>query len=168
MFLASFRNMLALPAEFRTDHLIGMDTAPAVLHYSPEQTKAFYRRLVDSVQSMPGVAAVAMTESLPLSPSQTVVSVVPEGYQFPKGHEKTTEFGAAVDAGYFNIMHLEITRGRAFTDHLASTTSALGSKVDDPVGGLHHVEVVLDDQHGVALVDQSVQDLQETLHVFEM
>ena len=117
MFLAGFRNMLALPAEFRTDHLISMDTAPAVLHYSPEQTKAFYRRLVNSVQSMPGVAAVAMTESLPLSPSQTVVSVVPEGYQFPKGHEKTTEFGAAVDAGYFNIMHVEITRGRAFTDH---------------------------------------------------
>jgi macrolide transport system ATP-binding/permease protein len=117
MFLAGFRNMLALPAEFRTDHLISMDTAPAVLHYSPEQTKAFYRRLVNSVQSMPGVAAVAMTESLPLSPSQTVVSVVPEGYQFPKGREKTIEFGAAVDAGYFNILRVEITRGRAFTDH---------------------------------------------------
>ena len=115
MFLAGFRNMLVMPPEFRTDHLISLDTAPAVLHYSPAQTKAFYRQLVDRVRTMAGVAGVAMTEALPLSPSQTVVTVVPEGYQFPKGREKTIEFGAAVDAGYFRIMQVEINRGRAFT-----------------------------------------------------
>ena len=65
---------------------------------------------------MPGVATVAMTESLPLSPSQTIVAVVPEGYQFPKGREKTIVFGAAVDAGYFRTMNVEIQRGRAFTE----------------------------------------------------
>ncbi|HXM42364.1 MAG TPA: ABC transporter permease [Bryobacteraceae bacterium] len=116
MFLASFRNIMAEPPEFRTDHLIGMDTAPAALHYSPEQTQAFYRRLVDRVRTMAGVARVAMTESLPLSPSQTAVNVAPEGYQFPKGREKQIEFGAAVDAAYFSTMHVEIERGRAFTD----------------------------------------------------
>src|SRR5580658_6990202 len=116
MFLASFRNILAEPAEFRTDHLIGMDTAPAALHYSPEQTQAFYRRLVNRVRTMAGVAGVAMTEALPLSPSQTGVTVVPEGYQFPKGREKTIAFGAAVDAAYFRTMNVEIQRGRAFTD----------------------------------------------------
>jgi predicted permease len=116
MFLEGFRNMLVLPPEFRTDHLISLDTAPAVLHYSPEQTKAFYRRLVDRVRAMPGVAGVAMTEALPLSPSQTAVNVVPEGYQFPKGREKELEFGAAVDAAYFSTLNVEIKRGRAFTD----------------------------------------------------
>jgi macrolide transport system ATP-binding/permease protein len=116
MFLASFRNILAEPPEFRTDHLIGMDTSPAALHYSPEQTQAFYRRLVDRVRTMAGVAGVAMTESLPLSPNQTVVGVAPEGYQFPKGREKTLAFGAAVDAAYFRTMNVEIKRGRAFTD----------------------------------------------------
>jgi predicted permease len=116
MFLAGFRNMLALPPEFRTDHLISLDTAPAVPHYSPEQTRAFYRRLVDRVRAMPGVAAVAMTESLPLSPSQSAVTVTPEGYQFPKGREKTIEFGAAVDSAYFSILNVEIQRGRPFTD----------------------------------------------------
>jgi predicted permease len=116
MFLAGFRNMLVMPPEFRTDHLISLDTAPGVLHYSPEQTKAFYRRLVDRVRTMPGVAGVAMSEALPLSPSQTAISVVPEGYQFPKGREKTIEFGAAVDASYFSTLNVEIKRGRAFTD----------------------------------------------------
>jgi predicted permease len=108
--------MLVKPPEFRTDHLISMDTAPAVVHYSPEQTKAFYRRLVDLVRTLPGVAGVAMTEALPLSPAQTVATVVPEGYQFPKGRETEIVFGAAVDARYFSTMNVEIRRGRAFTD----------------------------------------------------
>ena len=116
MFLAGFRNMLVMPPEFRTDHLISLDTAPAVLHYSSEQTQAFYRRLVDRVRTMPGVARVAMTEALPLSPAQTIVTVAPEGYQFPKGREKEIEFGAAVDAAYFSTLNIEIKSGRAFTD----------------------------------------------------
>ena len=116
MFLAGFRNMLVMTPEFRTDHLISFDTAPAVLHYSPEQMMAFYHRLVDRVRTMPGIARVAMTESLPLSTSQTVVTVVPEGYQFPKGRDTTIEFGAAVDAAYFTTMNVEIKSGRAFTN----------------------------------------------------
>jgi predicted permease len=116
MFLAGFRKMLVMTPDFRTDHLISMDTAPTLVHYSPEQTKLFYRQLVDRVRIMAGVKAVAMTESLPLSPSQTAVTVVPEGYQFPKGREKTLEFGAAVDAGYFSTAKVEIQRGRPFTD----------------------------------------------------
>jgi len=115
MFLAGFRCLLGKPPEYRTDHLISFDTAPAVVHYSPEQTKAFYRALVDRVSAMPGVAGVAITEALPLSPAQTVVTVVPQGYQFPNGREKVTVLGAAVDAHFFQIMNIEIQRGRAFT-----------------------------------------------------
>jgi predicted permease len=117
MFLGGFRKMLAMTPDFRTDHLIGMDTAPALLHYPPEQTKAFYRQLVDRVRAVAGVEGVAMTESLPLSPSQATLSVVPEGYQFPKGGEKAIVFGAAVGSGYFSTMNVEIQSGRAFTDY---------------------------------------------------
>lgn len=116
MFLAGFREILVATPEFRVDHLITLDTAPDMLHYTPEQAKTFYRQLVDRVRAMPGVAGVAMTEALPFAPAQTILTVVPEGYQFPKGRETAVEFGGAVDAGYFRIMRVEITRGRAFTD----------------------------------------------------
>jgi predicted permease len=102
--------------------VITMDTAPALLHYSSEQTKAFYRQLVDRVRTIGGVKSVAMTESLPLSTSQTAVTVVPEGYQFPKGREKELEFGAAVDSGYFSTLNVEITSGRAFTEDDRATS----------------------------------------------
>jgi len=116
MFLAGFRKMVAAAPDFRIDHVISMDTAPALLHYTPQQTMAFYRQLVDRVRGMPGVADVAMTEALPLAPAQTFMTVVPEGYEFPKGHEKAIEFGAAADAGYLRVMRVEILRGRAFTE----------------------------------------------------
>jgi len=116
MFLEGFQKMLVTTPDIRVDHLIGMDTGPALVHYSAAQTKTFYRQLVDRVRVMPGVKAVAMTEALPLAPAQTVVTVVPVGYQFPKGREKTVVFGAAVDAGYFSATHVAIERGRAFTD----------------------------------------------------
>ena len=150
LFLAGFRNMLAMPPEFRTDHLISLDTAPAVLHYSPEQTKAFYRRLTGVVRAMAGVTGVAMTESLPLSPSQTTMAVVPAGYQFPKGREKVAVFGAAVDAAYFGAMNVEILSGRAFTadDRAGSRRVAIVNQQfaktywpgQDPIGKLLRLE----------------------------
>jgi putative ABC transport system permease protein len=115
MFLAGFRRLLATTPDFRTDHVISMDTGPALVHYTPERAKAFYRQLADRVREIPGVAGIAMTESLPMSPSQTVLSVTPEGYQFPKGQEKVVVFGAAVDASYFNVMKVAIEIGRGFT-----------------------------------------------------
>jgi predicted permease len=116
MFLSGFRKMVVTVPDFRTDHLISMDTAPALVHYSPAHTEAFYRQLVDRVRATPGVTAVAMTESLPLSPSQTTLTVVPEGYRFPKGREKTVVFGSVVDSAYFSVMNVAIERGRAFTE----------------------------------------------------
>ena len=116
MFLAGFQRALAVTPEFRTDHIISMDTAPAMIHYTPDQMLTFYRQLVDRARAMPGAADVAMTEAVPLSTSQTVIAVVPEGYQFPKDREKTIVFGAAIDSGYFRVLRVPILRGRAFDD----------------------------------------------------
>src|SRR6185312_8295600 len=48
------------------------------------------------------------------------------------------------------------------------TISALRSQIDDPVGGLDDVEVVLDDDHTVPLVHQSVQHLQQQANILEV
>ena len=150
MFLVGFQRMLVTTPDFRTDHTIGMDTAPALLHFTPEQTAAFYRQLVDRVRILPGVANVALTEAIPLSPTQTAVTVAPEGYQFPKGRQSAVEFGAAVDAGYFSTMRVEIVRGRAFTedDRAATRRVAIVNQQfartywpnQDPIGKRLHLD----------------------------
>ena len=50
----------------------------------------------------------------------------------------------------------DLLRG-ALGDDQAAAGAALRAHVDDPVGGLDDVEVVLDDDHRVALVDQALQ-----------
>ena len=52
--------------------------------------------------------------------------------------------------------HLGDLLGRAGGEHQAALVAALRTHVDQPVGRLDHVEVVLDDDHRVALVDQAL------------
>src|ERR1700721_1305449 len=56
----------------------------------------------------------------------------------------------------------------ALRDDAAAFVAAFGAEVDDPVGLFDDVEMVLDDQHGVAERDEAVQHVEEFLHVIEM
>jgi putative ABC transport system permease protein len=116
----SFRRMLTADPGFQPENLIAMHLDPAVLRYSPDQTRSFYRELLDSVQALPGVRDVTLSQSLQLSPDQSSLSVIPEGYQLPKGVESVNVFGSAVDENYFNTMHIAIINGRAFSAHDAA------------------------------------------------
>ncbi len=51
--------------------------------------------------------------------------------------------------------------GRARPDDPAAPFTPLGPQVEHPVGRLDDVEVVLDDDHRVALIAQAVQPLQQ-------
>ena len=115
LFLDGFRGIFETRPGFRTDHLIGMDLDPSVFRRAPEQTYDFYRKLLDRVRAVPGVESAGMAEVLPYAPNQSLVTVVPEGYRFPKGREKVTVFGEAVDGNYFSTMDVAIVRGRGFS-----------------------------------------------------
>src|SRR5580704_16931226 len=67
---------------------------------------------------------------------------------------------AAFDGGYLF--------GGAGGDDVAAAGAAVGAEVDDVVGGLDDVEVVLDDDDGVAAVDEPAQDAQQFADVFEV
>jgi hypothetical protein len=47
--------------------------------------------------------------------------------------------------------------------------AALGAQIDDPVGArADHVEVVLDDEHAVARLDEALEHAEEALDVLEV
>ena len=58
--------------------------------------------------------------------------------------------------------------GRAAGHDSPAPFAAIGADVDDPVGRLHDVEVVLDDEHRVAGVDEVVQHFQQQLDIGEV
>src|SRR5699024_11547547 len=56
----------------------------------------------------------------------------------------------------------------ALRDDGATAPTALGAQVDDPVGALDDIEVVLDHQHRVALVDQPLEHPEQLADVLEV
>jgi predicted permease len=100
---------------FRTDHLLMMEFDTALVRYTDDQTREFYRNVGDRARALPGVRSVAMTCYVPFSPNGWGKSVVPEGYEFPKGRDSASTPGAVVDEHYFDTMKVAIIRGRGFT-----------------------------------------------------
>ena len=58
--------------------------------------------------------------------------------------------------------------GAAVSDHAAAVFAAFGAEVKDPVGVADYVEIVLDDDDGVAEVGESVKDFEELADVVEV
>src|SRR5215469_4589329 len=52
--------------------------------------------------------------------------------------------------------------------HRAATATALGSEIHDPVGGLDHIQVVLDHHYRAAPVPELAQNAEELLDVVEV
>jgi len=115
MLLDGFRKALVLNPGFRTDHIMMMEFDTALVRYTPDQSRIFYRNLFDRAGVLPGVRSVALAQAVAMSPNQTSKTVIPEGYQLPKGQETVTSFGESVDEHYFDTMKTPIVRGRGFS-----------------------------------------------------
>ena len=117
-----FRRELASNQGFRKDHLLMMSFDPSLVHYSDAQTQQFYKQLVERTRSAPGVRAVALASSVPMSPEADAAAVVPEGYQFPTGKDNATVFANRVDENFFETMRVSLVRGRGFRETDSSDT----------------------------------------------
>ena len=58
--------------------------------------------------------------------------------------------------------------GRPGGDQVAAADACLRTQVDDPVGRLDHVEVVLDHDHGIAEVGQAMEHVEELADIVEV
>jgi len=111
-----FHRQLADNQGFRKDHLMMMSFDPSLVHYNEAQTQQFYKQLVERSRSVPGVRAVALTSSIPMSTEGDAAAIVPEGYQFPAGKDNVIVFGSRVDENFFETMGVSLVRGRGFSE----------------------------------------------------
>ena len=114
--LQGFRDELLQGPGFRVDRLwlTSFDTTP--LHYTEDQTRRFYRDLLDKTRLAPGVRSAALMSYIPLLMGGGGVGVVPEGYTLPPGHESISIANGYVSDGFFAAMGVPILRGRGFLD----------------------------------------------------
>jgi predicted permease len=110
-----FQQQLANGPGYRTDHLLMMSFDPSLVRYTEAQSQQFFEQVAERARAVPGVKAVAMTTSIPMSnDSIGTETVVPEGFQFPAGKESATVLASRVDEHYVDAMGLRILRGRNF------------------------------------------------------
>ncbi len=108
--------LLSSSLGFRADHVLTAGFNPALARESMDQTKEFYRRLLDQARTLPGVKSAALSQSVPLMELGGIGStrVIPEGVQLPAGTEAVTLFTSSVSDGYFRTMGVPIVEGREF------------------------------------------------------
>jgi predicted permease len=110
-----FQHELGKGPGFRTTHLLMMSFDPRLVHYSETQSRQFFRQLVERARSVPGVKSAALTFAIPMgNDGFDGATIVPEGYQFPKGKEDVSVMANDVGEGYFDTQGIPVLRGRSF------------------------------------------------------
>ncbi len=107
-----FRHDLGQGPGYRTDHLLMMSFNPTLVRYNNEQTQHFYEQLVERARSTPGVKSAALGTFMPMGFDGDGATILPEGYQFPKGKDTVVLGANRVDEGYFATSGVAIVRGR--------------------------------------------------------
>src|SRR6266702_5981419 len=87
------------------------------------------------------------------------LSVLCDGREAENWGQVVAGVGAGVGGDFF---------GGAGGYDLAAGAAAFGAHVDDPVGGLDDVEVVLDDEQGAAALDEFAEGAEELGYVVEV
>ena len=117
LLLRSFRNLLVVDPGFGAENvLVARVSLPYQGYQEPERVRDLYSRLADGLRGLPGVRAVALTETAPFSQGGNQMEFVIQGRE-PSASEATpVASNRSVTSAYFQAIGTPILRGRAFTD----------------------------------------------------
>src|SRR5260370_14381536 len=96
---------------------------PRRVRYAPDQTREFYRTIVERARQIPGANDAALSETIPFDGTIVAVEkIAPEGYQFPPDKQNEPVLCNTVDGRYFETMGTPVVRGRGF--HATDTSAS--------------------------------------------
>jgi putative ABC transport system permease protein len=147
-----------------TGHLLAMKIPLRAGAFESRQQDDFLQRLLERVQSLPGVYRAAITDNLPLSGSTAFFFINVQGPSTCEAYLKTESHAASPD--YFRTMGIPLLKGRAFDDRDTSAAprsviinqslasrcfrdaDALGRKIERNGSILEIVGIAGDVKHG--------------------
>ena len=117
---------------------------PMLAGYGPDQLTLLYRRIHDSLSSIPGVSTVALCKYSPLSGNSWGSGIWIDGHPPPGPMDNNLAFLNRVTAGYLDVIGNPIIRGHGITErdtadsrHVAVVNEAFARKFfknQDPIG----------------------------------
>ena len=112
--LDAFRRMMLLDPGIRTKGLLMVEFDPSMIGYTGEQSRVFYRQLLERVRQIPGVRGATLARGIPFRPNFTEEGVAPEDYQLPPNQQSVTVSYNVVEEGYFETAGVSLVSGRPF------------------------------------------------------
>lgn len=146
LLMRSLANIRAVDPGFSPHRLLtGIVQLPASGYEKPAQVKAFYRALVERLESIPGVEGAALVNVLPFSGEDTDTSFTIEGRPAPaEPGDRPTAWYRVVSPGYLRAIGMRLEAGRFIEprDHEAAEGVVVINRTlagrywpnEDPVG----------------------------------
>lgn len=117
LLVRSFQHLRAVRPGFNADRVATLSVSAPTSRY-PKQADvvAFYRSISDRVAQLPGVTAVGITASVPLSDGNVDTDpLIVEGTWDPSKPIPALQRYTVVDAGFFQTMQIPLIAGQMFT-----------------------------------------------------
>jgi putative ABC transport system permease protein len=123
LMIRSFWALSHVNPGFRSEHILTARITPNESFCNDSiRCLAFYRNVLDQVQSFPGVSGAAFVNTLPLGGRVSKRSLEVEDYVDPSGDIAPLFWLNIVTPGYFRVMGIPLLSGRGFSDADVSGT----------------------------------------------
>jgi predicted permease len=129
---------------FDPNHVVNFVMDPTEIGYKEEQTREFYKNLLERIDQTPGVQTAATASSTPLGYYGNADSLLIDGYQPPPGEPAPGAAFELISGDYFSTLKIPLVAGRAFRDSdnqnaplVAIVNEAMAKKYwpnQDPIG----------------------------------
>jgi putative ABC transport system permease protein len=113
----SFWNLTHVDMGFRTDHLLTFNLPmPTDRRPQPEQMLAFYRQVLERVQSLPGIASASISTGIPVNGTNFGMPFDIVGKEVADRSQRPGAGFNMVTPNYYPTFGVRISRGRGFTE----------------------------------------------------
>jgi putative ABC transport system permease protein len=149
LLIRSFYRLQQVNPGFNSSNALAVTVSlPGRKYQQPEQRAAFFTQLIEKVSTLPGVAAVGASQTLPIQGDYLLGFIIQGRPPFPPGQEPSTNY-YSVTPDYFRAMGIPLLRGREFTeqDRTGATRVVIINEEmakrhfpdEDPIGKRIHV-----------------------------
>jgi putative ABC transport system permease protein len=117
LFIKSFRNAQQMDPGFTTKGVLLVSLNPQFVGYDEEQTKNFFRQVVEHASGLPGVQAASVARLVPLGDSSNSNGpILKEGETLAPGSAGRNIMNNVVSPGHFRTLQIPLISGRDFDE----------------------------------------------------